>query len=250
VRTLSPSYSYYLKLNQVDESGRTRVISTMSTIKLAIVDDQTLFREGLANLLRSNTDYELVAQAENGKIFLEQISKLEVLPDIALIDMNMPEMNGVELNAALRQDYPSIKVIVLSVHGEERYMSKMIEAGACGYLKKNCEAAELFATINNTYQLGFHFNIETLNAMRNAAKYRKQGLKNLNHIPISLTEREIMILQMICEELTNAEISEKLFISSRTVDGHRNNLLIKTGCKNTAGLVIFAIKYGIYEVKF
>jgi DNA-binding NarL/FixJ family response regulator len=219
-------------------------------IRIAIADDQNLFREGLANLLSTNPDYELVAQAENGKVLIEQISKLETLPDIALVDMNMPEMNGVELNAILRKDYPSVKVIVLSVHGEERYMSKMIESGACGYLKKNCETAELFTTINNTHQLGFHFNMDTLNAMRNAAKYRKQGIKNLNNIPISLTEREIMILQMICDEFTNTEISEKLFISSRTVDGHRNNLLIKTGCKNTAGLVIFAIKHGIYEVKF
>ncbi len=219
-------------------------------IRIAITDDQNLFREGLANLLNTNAGYELVAQAENGRALLDQLAKLDTLPDIALIDMNMPEMNGVELNAVLRKEYPSIKVIVLSVHGEERYMSKMIEAGACGYLKKNCETAELFATIDNTHQLGFYFNLDTLNAMRNAAKYRKQGLKNLNSIPISLTEREIMILQMICDEMTNAEISEKLFISSRTVDGHRNNLLIKTGCKNTAGLVIFAIKYGIYEVKF
>lgn len=219
-------------------------------INIAVVDDQNLFREGLVNLLRSNPDYTLVTQAENGKIFLEQLADMVTLPDIALVDMNMPEMNGVELNVVLRKNYPSIKVIILSVHGEERYMSKMIEAGACGYLKKNCEIAELFATINNTYQIGFHFNMETLNAMRNASKYRKQGLKNMNSIPINLTEREMVILKMICDELTNAEISEKLFISTRTVDGHRTNLLTKTGCKNTAGLVIFAIKYGIYEVKF
>jgi DNA-binding NarL/FixJ family response regulator len=219
-------------------------------INIAVVDDQHLFREGLVNLLSSNPDYKLITQAENGKIFLEQLAGMVTLPDIALVDMNMPEMNGVELNAVLRKNYPSIKVIILSVHGEERYMSKMIEAGACGYLKKNCDITELFATINNTYQIGFHFNMETLNAMRNASKYRKQGLKNMNSIPINLTEREMVILKMICDELTNAEISEKLFISSRTVDGHRTNLLTKTGCKNTAGLVIFAIKYGIYEVKF
>ena len=86
--------------------------------------------------------------------------------------------------------------------------------------------------------------------MRNAAKYRRQGLKNINNIHIDLTERELLILKMICDEMTNPEISEKLFISSRTVDGHRSNLLTKTGCKNTAGLVIFAIKHGIYELKF
>ena len=222
----------------------------MGSIKIAIADDQSLFREGLANLLRSNPGYEVVAQAENGKVLLEYLSKLETLPDIVLVDMNMPVMNGVELNAVLHKSYPAVKVIILSVHGEERYMSKMIEAGACGYLKKNCETAELFATINDTHQIGFHFNIDALNAMRNAAKYRRQGLKNINNIHIDLTERELLILKMICDEMTNPEISEKLFISTRTVDGHRSNLLTKTGCKNTAGLVIFAIKHGIYEVKF
>jgi len=222
----------------------------MGSIKIAIADDQNLFREGLANLLSSNPCYELVAQAENGKVLLEYMSKLETLPDIALVDMNMPVMNGVELNTVLHKNYPAVKVIILSVHGEERYMSKMIEAGACGYLKKNCDTTELFATIDNTYQIGFHFNIDALNAMRNAAKYRQQGLKNLNNIHINLTERELLVLKMICDEMTNPEISEKLFISSRTVDGHRSNLLTKTGCKNTAGLVIFAIKHGIYELKF
>jgi len=222
----------------------------MGSIKIAIADDQSLFREGLANLLSSNPGYEVVAQAENGKVLLEYLSKLETLPDIVLVDMNMPVMNGVELNAVLHKSYPAVKVIFLSVHGEERYMSKMIEAGACGYLKKNCETAELFATINDTHQIGFHFNIDALNAMRNAAKYRRQGLKNINNIHIDLTERELLILKMICDEMTNPEISEKLFISTRTVDGHRSNLLTKTGCKNTAGLVIFAIKHGIYEVKF
>lgn len=219
-------------------------------IRIAVVDDQHLFREGLVNLLSCKADYQLVAQAENGKVFLEQLTGLESLPDVALIDMNMPEMNGVELNAVLHKDYPSIKVIILSVHGEERYLSKMIEAGACCYLIKNCETSELFSAIHNTYHVGFHFNMETLNAMRNAAKHRKQGLKSVNSIPINLSERETTILKMICDELTNIEIAEKLFISSRTVDGHRTNLLIKTGCKNTAGLVIFAIKYGIFEVKF
>lgn len=222
----------------------------MKKIRIAVADDQTLFLEGLVNLLSTNPEFELVGQAENGRVMLDQLKNIETLPDIALIDMNMPVMNGVELNAVLHREYPSIKVIVLSVHGEERYMSKMIEAGACGYLKKNCETHELFQTITSTHQLGFYFNREAVSAMRNAAHYRKAGIQNLNNIPISLTDRELVILKMICDELTNTEIAEKLFISNRTVDGHRTNLLAKIGCKNTAGLVIFAIKYGIFEVQF
>ncbi len=222
----------------------------MEKIRIAIADDQTLFREGLVNLLKTNPDFEIVAEAENGKIMLGKMAAAAVLPHIALVDLNMPEMNGVELNAALRKQYPTVKVIILSVHGEERYMSKMIEAGACGYLKKNCEKDELFATITNTFNVGFYFNTEIVNAMRNTAHHSERVLKNLNNIPIALTSRELLILKMICEENTNAEIGEKLFISARTVDGHRTNLLAKTGCKNTAGLVIFAIKHGIFEIQF
>ncbi|PUZ21538.1 two component transcriptional regulator, LuxR family [Chitinophaga costaii] len=221
----------------------------MSKIKIVIADDQHLFREGLANLLQANPDYQLLAQAANGRLLLEQLSALETLPDIALIDMNMPEMNGVELNVMLSQHYPTIRVIVLSVHGEERYMSRMIEAGACGYLKKNCEVQELYTTINNTYQFGFYFNAESVSAMRNASRYRQQDIQNLNNIPITLTDRELHVLKLVCEECTNAEIAARLLISIRTVEGHRNNLLAKIGCKNTAGLVRFAIRYNIFEVK-
>lgn len=222
----------------------------MEKIRIAIADDQNLFREGLANLLKSNPDFELIIQAENGKVLIEKLIGLDALPDVALIDMNMPEMNGVELNAILHTDFPSVKVIVLSVHGEERYISKMIEAGACSYLIKNCEPKELFDTIINTFSFGFYFNREAMNAMRHAGHNRKVGIKDVNNIPIALTERESVILKLICNELTNTEIADKLFISNRTVDGHRTNLLSKIGCKNTAGLVIFAIKYGIFEVQF
>jgi DNA-binding NarL/FixJ family response regulator len=222
----------------------------MEKIRIAIADDQNLFLEGLVNLLSTNPTFELVAQAENGRILLEKLKIMDELPHIALIDMNMPEMNGVELNNILHRDYPEIKVIVLSVHGEERYISKMIQAGACGYLVKNCETTELFQTIINTHQHGFYFNNDAVNAMRNAVNHRKKGMQTMNNMPVSLSERELVILKMICMELTNAEIAEKLFISNRTVDGHRTNLLGKIGCKNTAGLVIFAIKYGVFDVQF
>jgi len=220
----------------------------MKNIRIALADDENLFREGLANILSANPEYELVAQAENGKKLLEKIKLLAVLPDIVLIDLNMPEMNGIELNYVLQKEYPGMKVVILSIYNDEKYISKMIEAGACGYLKKNCETWELFDTLNNTANLGFYFSSEVVRALRNSVHYRKQSIQNLNNIPITLTEREIAILKMICNEFTNAEIAEKLFISHRTVDGHRTNLLSKTGCKNTAGLVIFAIRYRIFEV--
>lgn len=220
----------------------------MIKIRIALADDQQLFREGLAGIIRGIPDFELVAEVENGKQMLDRISELPELPDIALVDMHMPEMNGVELNEVLHAEYPSIKVIVLSVYDQERFISKMIEAGACGYLTKNCESEELLTAIRTTWKAGFYFNAATLEAMRKASQYRDTDIRNLTNIPIELTQREKEIIVLLCKELTNAEIGERLFISTRTVEGHRNNLLAKTGCRNTAGLVIFAIRNSLYKI--
>ncbi|MEP7237166.1 MAG: response regulator transcription factor [Ferruginibacter sp.] len=222
----------------------------MSDILISVVDDQHLFRSGLASLIRSVEGFNLLSEAENGKVFLEQLEKDNILPHIALIDMEMPEMNGVELNAALQKKYPSVKVLVLSTYNQERFVAKMIEAGACGYLTKNCEIEELITAINSTFKTGFYFNQDMLAAMRKLSEYKSTGIKNINNIAVELTNREIEILLFICNELNNVEIGERLFISPRTVEGHRNNLLAKTGCHNTAGLVIFAIKNDLFKIGF
>ncbi|MEP6677395.1 MAG: response regulator transcription factor [Ferruginibacter sp.] len=220
----------------------------MENIKVALADDQQLFRHGLAKLIKAVPDFDLVIEAANGKLFLEQLQQSAIIPDVALIDMHMPEMNGVELNDILQKKYPYIKVIVLSVYDQERFISKMIQSGACGYLTKNCETEELVTAIRTTCKTGFYFNNDTLHAMRRVANYKESDIRSLNNIPIELSGRELEVLQLICKELTNTEIGTKLFISPRTVEGHRNNLLAKAGCRNTAGLVIFAIKNELYQI--
>ncbi len=220
----------------------------MNDILISIVDDQHLFRSGLAGLIKSVAGFTLLSEAGNGKIFIEQLQAGDTLPHIALIDMEMPEMNGVELNTVLQKEYPSIKVLVLSTYNQERFIGKMIEAGACGYLTKNCEIDELVTAITATHNNGFYFNQDTLAAMRKTGQYKSGDLKNISNIAIELTAREKEILILLCKELSNIEIGERLFISPRTVEGHRNNLLQKTGCRNTAGLVIFAIKNNFYEI--
>lgn len=220
----------------------------MSDILISLVDDQQLFRSGLAGLIRSVPGFCLLSEAENGKVFIDQLEARADLPHIALIDMEMPVMNGVELNALLQKNYPSIKVIVLSTYNQERFIGKMIEAGACGYLTKNCEITELVTAINSTFKNGFYFNQDTLAAMRNTSSYKSADINNLSNVPVELTPREKEILIFLCKELSNAEIGEQLFISPRTVEGHRNNLLAKTGCRNTAGLVIFAVKNGVFDI--
>ncbi|MBK8787917.1 MAG: response regulator transcription factor [Chitinophagaceae bacterium] len=162
----------------------------MSDILISLVDDQQLFRSGLAGLIKSVAGFTLLSEAENGKIFIEQLQQSDTLPHIALIDMEMPEMNGVELNAVLQKKYPSIKVLVLSTYNQERFIGKMIEAGACGYLTKNCEIDELVTAINTTHNNGFYFNQDTLAAMRKTSQYKSGEIRNISNIAIELTARE------------------------------------------------------------
>jgi DNA-binding NarL/FixJ family response regulator len=219
----------------------------MDKIRVAIVDDQQLFRKAIADLLAGTEGFELVADSGNGREFLDALAQLPHLPDIVLVDLDMPEMNGVELNEQLHSRYPSIKTIILSVFNQERFISKMIDAGANGYLEKNCSIEELVTAVQTVHKTGFYFNATCVNALRHAYSYRSKKITNVNNIHFDLTEREQEILELICSEHTNAEIAEQLSISVRTVEGHRNNLLLKVGCRNTAGLVTFAITRGIFK---
>ncbi len=222
----------------------------MDAIRIAIVDDQLLFRQSIAVLIEHQPEFLLAMEAADGIDCLLQLQNMTTLPHIALVDMEMPGMDGMELNDELQKKYPSIKVIVLSVHNKERLVARMIQAGACGYLFKNCDKKELIAAIQSVYTSGFYITPAVLKAIQSGGTKRISGFKNFSSIQIDLSKREIEILRLICSELNAAEIAARLFISARTVDGHRNNLLQKTGCHNTAGLVLFAVKNNIFEVSY
>jgi DNA-binding NarL/FixJ family response regulator len=222
----------------------------MEPIRLALIDDQKLFRQSLASLINSIPEFTLVLEAENGTDCLEKLTGSAVLPHIALMDMEMPGMDGMELKAMFQQLYPQIKIIVLSVHAGERLIGRMIEAGCNGYLVKNCDKEELVMAIHSVFKSGFYINAQVLKAIQVSAVQKTQQLKGIHHIPIKLSDREKEVLQLICREYSNVEIAQKLFISVRTAEGHRNNLLAKTGCRNTAGLVLFAVKHHLFEVLF
>lgn len=222
----------------------------MEKIKIGLVDDQLLFRQGLAALIESVDGFSLVLEADNGKNCLSQLQEIEMKPDIILMDMEMPGMDGMELNEIIHKDFPSVKVIVVSVHAGERLIARMIDGGASGYLVKNCDKAELLTAVNTVFSTGFYINNSVLKAIQHASTTRQLDPKNSMGIPVELTAREKEILLLICRELSTPEIADQLFLSTRTVEGHRNNLLLKTGCKNTAGLVLFAVKYHIYEVVY
>lgn len=204
----------------------------------------------MAVLIQNEPGFSLVLQSENGIDCLQHLQAMQPLPDIILADMEMPGMDGMEMNEQLHTKFPSIKVIVLSVHAGERLIARMIDAGACGYLAKNCDKVELVTAINTVYSAGFYINNSVLKAIQNVSHTRQQPPKNLIGGPVVLTEREKEILLLICKEYSTPEIAAKLFLSTRTVEGHRNNLLMKTGRRNIAGLVLFALKYRLYELAF
>ena len=221
----------------------------MSVIKIAIVDDQNLFRQSLGMLIDSVEQFKLISESENGNSFLAKLDvKGTELPHIAIIDMDMPGMNGIELNTILHQQYTGIKVIVLSVHIQPMLITQMINAGAAAYLAKNCDKDELITAIETVYKTGFYFNTGVLLALKNSASYRAQTQTNISSVPVRLTAREKQVLELICKEYNNAEIGEQLFLSPRTIEGHRNNLINKAGCRNTAGLVLFAIKHSLFQL--
>lgn len=215
-------------------------------IKIAIADDHTLFKAGITELIKAQNDMQLVFEAQDGKAFIESIST-HPMPDIAIIDLEMPGMNGMELATYLRYNFSSIKIIVVSAYNYDRYIAKLIESGASAFLSKAVNTATLFEAIRHTWQYGFYMTEGVFKAMQKAGTLQKT-YNTINHIPIELTAREKEVLQLICREFTNQEIADKFSVSVRTIDGHRNNLLLKTGCRNTAGLVMFAIRYGFIEL--
>lgn len=216
-------------------------------IGIAVVDDQHLFRQSLGMLIQSVDEFELIADAADGQEFLDKLPAIKDKVNIALIDLDMPGMNGVELNKALQQNYPDIKVIVLSVHAQDRILAQMIDAGAVAALAKNCNKDELIVAIQTVHKTGYYMNPATMKALQTVSQFKPVDA-DADEAVHRLTPREVQVLQLICRELINAEIAKKLFISPRTVEGHRNNLLLKTGCQTTAGLVIFAIKHKLVEV--
>ena len=210
-------------------------------IKIFLVDDHNLFREGLKFLLSNNDLISEIHEAENGKDLLKNV--LNVKPDIILMDIEMPVMNGIEATTEVLKIYPETKIIALSMYANENFYSEMIDAGAKGFLLKNSKFEDVQKAIVDVNEGKNYFSPEILEAIIKNLNKKKFKKKNTN-----LTEREIEVLYNICKGLSNQEIADFLYVSKRTVDKHRENILLKTQSKNTAGLVIYAIKNEIFEV--
>ena len=214
-------------------------------IKVAITDDELLFRMGMKELLDDGKTIQFIMEAGNGIELLEKLEVATELPDVLLLDFSMPGMNGMETFIKVREKYPLIKILMLSVMYNNSYIVSLIEKGANGYLSKNTEPEEIRKALATVVSNDYYFNSDTIAVMhqRLAGKLHKVALPDE-----PITNREKEVLELICTELTAGEIADKLYLSKRTVEGHRNNLLLKTGCKNTAGLVIYAIKNNFYQI--
>lgn len=216
-------------------------------IHLALADDEALFRKGMKLLLEDYEGISVVLEAQDGEQLLQQLRQATSLPDVLLLDMKMPNLNGVETAKVLQENFPSIKIIVLSTYFSKAFIVNMIELGAGAYLPKNTTPDEVVATIREVYNNGFSYNQAVLEVIRDNMLQKSKPKMPLS-FGVEITSREKEILQLICEEYTTGEIAEKLFISPRTVDGHRNNLLEKLGCKNVAGLVVYAIQHQLVKI--
>ncbi|MDZ7715181.1 MAG: response regulator transcription factor [Balneolaceae bacterium] len=216
----------------------------MSNIKIMLVDDHDIVRDGIRALLEDEVGFEIVAEAENGVEALQACQEHEDL-DIIIMDISMPEMNGIKATEKIKEDYPDIKVLALTMMDEDQHIRQMIEAGASGYILKSSDRKELVTAITAILDGKHYFSEDTAHSvMMDLVKGGGESKSD----PDKLTVRELEVLELIVKELTNQQIAEKLFISVRTVDAHRRNLLQKSGAKNTAGLVTYAIKNNLVEL--
>lgn len=210
--------------------------------KIALVDDHTLFRNGLKGLLNGSSECVVVGEASNGVEFMQLLPGLD--PDVVLLDIDMPLMDGFEVATAMLRDNPDAKIITLSMHGDEDYYFRMVSIGVKGFLIKSSDIDEVITAITTVNGGGTYFSQELLRTLVGSLKSSSAS----EHVVDSLSERELEILVLICQGLSNQEIADKLFISKRTVDKHRANILDKTGCRNTANLVVYAIKNNMVEI--
>jgi DNA-binding NarL/FixJ family response regulator len=210
---------------------------------IIIVDDHLIFRQGLKSLLAIENVAAVIGEASNGKEFIELLSNLR--PDLVLLDIDMPHMNGMEAAQKALKIMPDLKIIVFTMFGDEEYYYRMIDLGVKGFILKSSGINELEKAIREVMIGESYFSNELLRKIINNFG-RKTPVKPIENI--GLTSREMDVLRHICLGFTNEEMTQKLFISAKTVKSHRSKLLEKTGCKNTPGLILFAIKNRFVEV--
>ena len=208
-----------------------------SKIHVAITDDHPLFREGMSALLNEEPEIKVILKASNGRELLDQLKSTQV--DVLLLDLEMPVMPGREALDIVKMRYPDIKVLILTMHNDDSFIVEMVDRGANGFLLKDNSVDDVIDGIICVTHTDYYFTKRVRDAIKNINELREKHQQNKFE---KLTPREIEIVKMICRDMKSSEIAKELNISLRTVEGHRNNLIAKTNCKTTAGVVLYAIK--------
>uniref|UniRef100_UPI004056A15A response regulator n=1 Tax=Alistipes sp. TaxID=1872444 RepID=UPI004056A15A len=209
--------------------------------RIILVDDHALFRGGLKNLLEQVGPCRVVAEAASGEEFLGLIPSTAC--DVVFMDISMPGMDGAETTRRALALRPELRIVTLSMFGDEHYYTRMVEAGACGFLLKDSAIDEVLEAIYTVSEGESYFSKQLLDSLSSHLRSSSTPLSE-----DALSARELEILVAVCRGNSNQEIADELFISKRTVDKHRANILEKTGCKNTADLVVYAIRHGLFEI--
>ncbi|NQY10121.1 MAG: response regulator transcription factor [Flavobacteriales bacterium] len=220
-------------------------MSTDKKIKIILVDDHKVIRDALTSYLNNDEEFEIIAEASNGNDAIE-LARTTVA-DIFIMDINMGEPDGIQCTKEIKKINPNIKILALTMFNESQHIKQMMNAGASGYLLKNVGVEEVKTAIKNVYQGNIYYSSEVTETVMNSLQEKKVSTSSKFITDIPLTEREKEVLQLIIEEFSNKEIANKLFISSRTVDAHKRNLLEKTNSKNIAGLVVYAINNKVFD---
>ena len=217
-------------------------------ITIGIAEDQALFRKGIIGLLNSFEGFEVIVEAEHGQDLIDQYKILndngKDSPLITILDLRMPVLDGIKTTEILKNEIPESKIIVISSHNDQDIIVHLYDKGVNAFLDKNAEPEEVELAIKSVLQNDFYFNSAAKEALEKDISIEKVNLAPED----ALTNREIDVLKLICQEKTTSEIAEELFISKKTVDNHRSNLIWKTEAKNMTGLVLFAIRSGILNV--
>jgi len=216
----------------------------MNTIKVGIADDHKIFRKGVILSLRQYTNITFVFEAENGEEMLKELETTQ--PDVVLMDLRMPGKDGIETTKEVSKRFPDVKVLILTMFEDERFVSHLMENGANGYLLKNADPAEIKKAIMEVMARGYYLNNFVNRVLLKKSANKTKAIPSLNS-EIVMSDKEKEVVRLLCMEYTAAEIAQKMEISPRTVESIKDRLMERFGLKNTAGLVFFAVKNNMID---
>ncbi len=216
----------------------------MSPVTIALVDDHRLLRTGLAELINSFPGYQVVLEAGNGRELIEKLDPTQP-PDVVLLDINMPEMDGYATADWLRQNHPGVRILALSMDDQETSIIRMLRCGASGYVLKDAETKEFRTALDTLMDKGYYYSDLVTNTLKNSLQAPAPGPAAPTEQPVALNAREMEFLKWACTELTYKEIADRMCLSARTIDGYREDLFAKLVVRSRVGLVLYAIRRGL-----